>query len=44
MLGRNQSKPQPTLVSQESSNGQKTNGGPLPTIVGSSAKLERTRS
>lgn len=40
MLGRNQSKPQPTLVSQESSNGPKANGGPLLTIVGSSAKLE----
>ena len=40
MLGRNQSKPQPTLVSQESSNGPKANSGPLLTIVGSSAKLE----
>ena len=40
MLGRKQSKPQPTLVSQESSNSPKANVGPLLTIVGSSAKLE----
>jgi cytoskeletal protein CcmA (bactofilin family) len=40
MLGRNKSKPQTTLVSQETSAGPKSNGGPLLTIVGSSAKLE----
>jgi cytoskeletal protein CcmA (bactofilin family) len=40
MLGRNQSKPQATPVSQESSPAPKANSGPLLTIVGSSAKLE----
>ena len=40
MLGRNSGKPQTVLMSQESSAGPKSNGGPLLTIVGSSAKLE----
>src|SRR5438445_6083555 len=40
MLGRNSSKPQTTLVSQDSSAGPASNGGPLLTIVGASAKLE----
>jgi cytoskeletal protein CcmA (bactofilin family) len=40
MLGRNSSKPQTTLVSQDSSAGRTSNGGPLLTIVGASAKLE----
>jgi len=41
MLGRNSSKPQPTTsLSQEIAAGPKSNGGPLLTIVGSSAKLE----
>jgi cytoskeletal protein CcmA (bactofilin family) len=40
MLGRNSSKPQTTLVSQDSSAGPTSNGGPLLTIVGASAKLE----
>ena len=40
MLGRNNSKPQTTLVSQESPSGPKSSGGTLLTIVGSSAKLE----
>jgi cytoskeletal protein CcmA (bactofilin family) len=40
MLGRKQSKPQPTLVPQESATAPKANVGPLLTIVGSSAKLE----
>src|SRR6202035_169472 len=38
MLGRNSSKPQTTLVSQDSSAGPTSNGGPLLTIVGASAK------
>src|SRR6266508_2760311 len=40
MLGRKSSKPQATVVAQESPAGPKQNGGPLLTIVGSSAKLE----
>src|SRR6266851_793553 len=40
MLGRNNSKPQTTLVSRDSSAGPTSNGGPLLTIVGASAKLE----
>jgi cytoskeletal protein CcmA (bactofilin family) len=40
MLGRKQSKPQPTLVPQESPTARKANVGPLLTIVGPSAKLE----
>jgi cytoskeletal protein CcmA (bactofilin family) len=40
MLGRNSSKPQATLVSQESTAGPKSNSGPLLSIVGSSARLE----
>jgi cytoskeletal protein CcmA (bactofilin family) len=40
MLGRNKSKPQTTLMSQETSAGPKSNGGPLLTIGGSSAKIE----
>ena len=40
MLGRNSSKAQTTLVSQDSSAASTSNGGPLLTIVGSSAKLE----
>ena len=40
MLGRNSSKPQTTLGPQVSSAGPTSNGGPLLTIVGASAKLE----
>ena len=41
MLGRNQSKPQPTLVPQGTPTpAPKDNVGPLLTIVGSSAKIE----
>ena len=40
MLGRKSTKPQTALVSQEISAGPKSNGEPLLTTVGSSAKLE----
>ena len=40
MLGRNSSKPQTTLVSQDSPPDPTSNGVPLLTIVGASAKLE----
>jgi len=40
MLGRTSTKPQTTLGSPETGGGLKPNGGPLLTIVGSSAKLE----
>src|SRR3989441_8835854 len=40
MLGRNSSKPQTTLVSQDSSAGPASNGGPPLDIVGASAEVE----
>ena len=39
MLGRNNSTPQTTLVSEESSTRSKSDRGPLPTIVGAAKEL-----